>query len=50
MMADGASEHADDANRRLIDQALFKTIYNDVRVGCRNPYDGPASPASMPTH
>ena len=37
-------EHADDANRRLINQALFKTIYidedNDVRVGYRNPYDG----------
>ncbi|SEA59282.1 Site-specific DNA recombinase [Bowdeniella nasicola] len=37
-------EHADDANRRLINQALFKTIYidedNNVRVGYRNPYDG----------
>ena len=37
-------EHADDANRRLINQALFKAIYidedNDVRVGYRNPYDG----------
>lgn len=36
-------EHADDANRRLINQALFKAIYidedNDVRVGYRNPYD-----------
>ena len=37
-------EHADDANRRLINQVLFKAIYidedNDVRVGYRNPYDG----------
>ena len=37
-------EHADDANRRLINQALFRAIYidedNDVRVGYRNPYDG----------
>ncbi|MFV0318577.1 MAG: hypothetical protein ACK5O2_16645, partial [Microthrixaceae bacterium] len=37
-------EHADDANRRLINQALVKAIYidedNDVRVGYRNPYDG----------
>ncbi|MGB3015701.1 MAG: hypothetical protein WBB41_13840, partial [Candidatus Nanopelagicales bacterium] len=41
-------EHADDANRRLINQALFKTIYidedNDVRVGYRNPYDGLSIP------
>lgn len=37
-------EHADDANRRLCNQALFRAIYidedNDVRVGYRNPYDG----------
>ncbi|MCD5418630.1 recombinase family protein [Rhodococcus pyridinivorans] len=37
-------EHADDPNRRLCNQALFKAIYidedNDVRVGYRNPYDG----------
>ncbi|MCT1590158.1 transposase [Kocuria palustris] len=37
-------ERADDANRRLINQVLFKALYihedNDVRVGCRNPYDG----------
>ena len=37
-------EYADDANRRLINQVLFKALYidedNDVRVGCRNPYDG----------
>ena len=33
-------EHADDANRRLINQVLSKAIYNDVRVGYRNPYDG----------
>lgn len=36
--------HADDANRRLCNQALFKAIYvdedNDVRVGYRTPYDG----------
>lgn len=41
-------EHADDANRRLLNQALFKTIYidedNDVRVGYRNPYDGLSVP------
>ncbi|WP_278855665.1 hypothetical protein [Kocuria palustris] len=41
-------EHADDANRRLISQAPFKAIYidedNDVRVGYRNPYDGPSFP------
>ena len=41
-------EHADDANRRLLNQALFKMIYidedNDVRVGYRNPYDGLSSP------
>ncbi|MCE1178970.1 MAG: recombinase family protein [Micrococcales bacterium] len=41
-------EHADDANRRLINQALFKAIYidedNDVRVGYRNPYDGLSIP------
>ena len=41
-------EHADDANRRLLNQALFKTIYidedNDVRVGYRNPYDGLSNP------
>jgi len=41
-------EHADDANRRLLNQALFKTIYidedNDVRVGYRNPYDGLSIP------
>ena len=37
-------EHADDANRRLLNQALFMAIYivedNDVHVGYRNPYDG----------
>lgn len=37
-------EHADDPNRRLCNQGLFKAIYidedNDVRVGYRNPYDG----------
>ncbi len=37
-------EHADDPNRRLCNQALFKAIYidedNDVCVGYRNPYDG----------
>ena len=37
-------EHAEDANRRLINEALFKAIYidadNDVRVGYRNPHDG----------
>ena len=36
--------NADDANRRLGKQALFKAIYvdedNDVRVGYRTPYDG----------
>ena len=36
--------NADDANRRLCNQALFKAIYvdedNDVRVGYRTPYDG----------
>ena len=36
--------NADDANRRLCNQALFKAIYvdedNDVRVGYRSPYDG----------
>ncbi|WP_370894991.1 hypothetical protein [Janibacter sp. GXQ6167] len=41
-------EHADDANRRLLNQALFKTIYidedNDVRVGYSNPYDGLSIP------
>ena len=41
-------EHADDANRRLLNQVLFKTIYidedNDVRVGYRNPYDGLSIP------
>lgn len=35
---------ADDANRRLCNQALFKAIYidedNDVRVGYKTPYDG----------
>ena len=40
--------HADDANRRLLNQALFNTIYidedNDVRVGYRNPYDGLSIP------
>ncbi|NLG45817.1 hypothetical protein, partial [Gordonia sp. (in: high G+C Gram-positive bacteria)] len=34
--------------RRLLNQALFKTIYidedNDVRVGYRNPYDGLSIP------
>ena len=39
---------ADDANRRLCDQALFKAIYidedNDVRVGYRKPYDGLSIP------
>ena len=39
--------HADDANRRLCNQALFKAIYidedNDVRVGYRSPYDGLAN-------
>lgn len=37
-------EHADDANRRLINQVLFKALYidedNDVSVGYRSPYDG----------
>ena len=41
-------EHADDANRRLCNQALFRAIYidedNDVRVGYRNPYDGLSIP------
>lgn len=41
-------EHADDPNRRLLNQALFKTIYidedNDVLVGYRNPYDGLSIP------
>jgi len=41
-------EHAEDANRRLINQALFKAVYidadNDVRVGYRNPYDGLSIP------
>ena len=41
-------DHADDANRRLINQALFKTIYidedNDLRVGYRNPHDGLSIP------
>ncbi len=41
-------EHADDANRRLLNQALFKAIYvdedNDVRVGYRTPYDGLSVP------
>ncbi|WP_248194921.1 hypothetical protein [Micrococcus endophyticus] len=41
-------EHTDDANRRLLKQALFKAIYidedNDVRVGYRNPYDGLSTP------
>ena len=41
-------EHADDANRRLINQVLFKALYidedNDVRVGYRNPYDGLSIP------
>lgn len=41
-------EHADDANRQLINQAPFKAICidedNDVRVGCRNPYDGLSIP------
>ncbi|SDY98773.1 hypothetical protein SAMN05428934_107127 [Tessaracoccus flavus] len=41
-------EHADDANRRLLNQALFKAIYvdedNDVRVGYRTPYDGLSIP------
>ena len=35
---------------RLLNQALFKTIYidedNDVRVGYRNPYDGLSIPGS----
>ena len=35
---------ADDANRRLCNQALFRAIYvdedNDVRVGYKTPYDG----------
>lgn len=39
--------HADDANRRLCNQALFKAIYidedNDIRVGYRSPYDGLAN-------
>lgn len=39
--------HADDANRRLCNQALFTAIYldedNDVRVGYRSPYDGLAN-------
>ena len=39
---------ADDANRRLLNQALFKAIYidedNDVRVGYRTPYDGLSIP------
>ncbi|MDO5084139.1 MAG: hypothetical protein Q4D89_12175 [Arachnia propionica] len=34
---------ADDANLRLCNQALFKAIYNDVRVGYRSPYDGLAN-------
>ena len=42
------SEHTDDANRRLLNQALFKAIYidedNDVRVGYRTPYDGLSVP------
>lgn len=36
--------YADDANRRLCNQALFKAIYvdedNDIRVGYQTPYDG----------
>ena len=36
--------NADDANRRLCNQALFKAIYidedNDIRVGYRTPFDG----------
>ncbi len=43
----GIYAHADDANRRLCNQALFKAIYiyadNDVRVGYRSPYDGLAN-------
>ncbi|GEM_PF-1260354 len=39
--------HADDANRRLCNQALFKAIYideeSDVRVGYRSPYVGLAN-------
>lgn len=38
---------ADDANRRLCNQALFTAIYidedNDIRVGYRSPYDGLAN-------
>ncbi|WP_282852364.1 hypothetical protein [Gulosibacter sediminis] len=41
-------EHGDDANRRLLNLALFKTICidedNDVRVGYRNPCDGLSVP------
>ena len=41
-------EHADDPNRRLLNQALFTTIQvdedNDVRVGYRNPHDGLSVP------
>ena len=44
--------HADDANRRLCNQALFKAIYidedNDIRVGYRTPYDGPADTDLQP--
>ncbi len=36
--------NADDANRRLCNQALFKAIYvdedNDIHVGYRTPFDG----------
>lgn len=40
--------NADDANRRLCNQALFTAIYvdedNDVRVGYRTPFDGLSNP------
>lgn len=40
--------NADDANRRLCNQALFKAIYvdedNDIHVGYRTPYDGLSNP------
>lgn len=37
-------EHADDANQRLINQAIYIDQDNDVRVGYRNPYDGLSTP------
>lgn len=46
--------NADDANRRLRNQGLFKAIYvdedNDIRVGYRTGTTGSASPTSRPTH